>query len=350
MGIELPPDGDSSTNDSIFEGRRDLYEEYWLYVDAVRYIGPVLEQSKATEEDENRSPLARHYSHFYEKKEEYKEKCSGLPGTLPKYKEAFEEPKGDARKVPESELNDHGIELNEGDDPIWLHPEYELPEVWETDLQSLDEAGLKKVIEQLREENEDLREERNELQERLERISELLSDYIPVDKPTGAANEEVHSRDESHQIDIDALSADRLVECSCGKSGPVKSIRAHINGKKGHGDTEHAIIKARGGTRQKTTKEEDDSSSKGSIHICQKCGEEFDSKAARNGHKPHCDASTLGKSLRDSRSESTTAQVELEDIAEELGEIQEQSSEEGNIDLPPDEGLKNWNELLANRM
>jgi hypothetical protein len=134
MDIELPSDDNRSNNQGFFDGRIDLYEAYWLYVDGVRYVGPVLEQSGATKKDTDRSPLARHYNHFYEKKEAYREKCSDLPKTLPKYKDQFGEPQGSVNQISRDRLDDLGISWEEGDDPIWLPPEYELPSVWENNL------------------------------------------------------------------------------------------------------------------------------------------------------------------------------------------------------------------------
>jgi hypothetical protein len=180
MDIDLPSDDDSPNDDSTFDGRIDLYEAYWLYVDGVRCVKPVLKQSEATKDDTDRSPLARHYNHFYEKKEDHKEKCRGLPGSLPKYKKEFEEPRGDVRKVPDENLRDLGIDLNEGDDPIWLPPEYELPSVWENDLEKMDKAELQKRVRTLRSKNEKLRDERDELQERLAKVGSSLSAYLDL--------------------------------------------------------------------------------------------------------------------------------------------------------------------------
>jgi predicted Zn-ribbon and HTH transcriptional regulator len=182
MDIDLPSDDNSSNDDSVFGGRIDLYEAYWLYVDGVRCVGPVLRQSPATREDTDRSPLARHYNHFYEKKESHKEKCSDLPGSLPKYKAHFGEPRGDVQKVPKENLEDLGIELNEGDDPIWLPPEYELPSVWEDDLKSMDEEELRERIRELQTEKAEIQTERDELREKLAEVGRSLSNYLELEQ------------------------------------------------------------------------------------------------------------------------------------------------------------------------
>jgi hypothetical protein len=180
MNIDLPSDDNSSNDNSTFGGRIDLYEAYWLYVDGVRCVGPVLRQSEASEEDTDRSPLARHYSHFYEKKQEHKKKCSGLPGNLPKYKDHFGEPKGDVRKVPEDNLIDLGIDLDDDDDPIWLPPEYELPAVWENDIESMDNGELQNLVSKLRNEKADLEDECDKLREQLAEINKSLSNYLEL--------------------------------------------------------------------------------------------------------------------------------------------------------------------------
>lgn len=169
MKFEFPSD-----DDPIFDERIDLYEAYWVYVDGVRYVKPVLKQSQATKADKNRSPLARHYNHLYRKKEEYKAKCRDLPGSLPKYKDHFEEPKGDVRKIPKRELEKLGIEYSPSDDPIWLPVEYELPAVWDDDLENTTVEELKEVVSRLRKENTELQEERDELREQLDEIRRLL--------------------------------------------------------------------------------------------------------------------------------------------------------------------------------
>ncbi|SMO51267.1 hypothetical protein [Halorubrum cibi] len=264
MDIDLPSGSNSSTEDSIFGGRIDLYEAYWLYVDGVRFVGPVLEQSSATADDTDRSPLARHYNHFYEKKEKHKEKCADLPGTLPKYKDYFEEPRGNVRKVPRKTLEELGIKWKETDDPIWLPPEYELPEVWEEDLTTLDTAELRDLVRELRAENEKLRGERDELKNKLAKVGNSLSNFLD----------------------------------SRGKSKSQKT-----------------------GDEDKPT------------HICGKCGASFDSKAAKNGHSAHCD-----------RSNSTPK--ELEDLANELPELNDQQAEEGHGNASAEEELENLNHLL----
>lgn len=197
MDIDLPSDGDTSGDDSVYGGRVDLYEAYWLYVDGVRYVGPVLDQSSATKEDTERSPLARHYNHFYEKKEKHKEKCSDLPGSLPGYKDHFGEPRGEVQKVPRGKLDELGIEWKENDDPIWLPPEYELPEVWEDDLGTLDRAALQDRIHELHAENEKLRNERDELESRLAEVASSLSSFLDSEQgseaqDTGGNGEPAH--------------------------------------------------------------------------------------------------------------------------------------------------------------
>lgn len=178
MDINLPSDGDQTDNNSVFNGRIDLYEAYWLYVDGVRCVGPLLEQSAATKDDTDRSPLARHYKHFYEKKQEHKRQCKSLPGNLPKYKRHFEKPRGDVQKVPRDNLDELGIEWDEGDDPIWLPPEYDLPSVWENDLEGMCRAELTDLVRSLRSENDKLREERNQLKQRLAEINTSISNYL----------------------------------------------------------------------------------------------------------------------------------------------------------------------------
>lgn len=186
MDIDLPSDDDPSGDDSVYGGRVDLYEAYWLYVDGVRYVGPVLEQSPATAEDTETSPLARHYNHFYEKKENHKERCADLPGSLPEYKDRFREPRGDVRKVPRGKLDELGIEWKETDDPIWLPTEYELPEVWEDDLGTLDRAALQERIRKLRAENEKLRDERDELESRLAEVASSVSSLLDSEQGSEA--------------------------------------------------------------------------------------------------------------------------------------------------------------------
>jgi hypothetical protein len=266
MDIDLPSDDNSSKDDSVFGGRIDLYESYWLYVDGVRCIGPVLRNSAASKEDTDRSPLARHYIHFYEKKEEHKEKCRDLPGNLPKYKEHFEEPRGDVRKVPRENLEDLGIDWEEEDDPIWLPPEYELPSVWESDLESMDEAELRDLVRTLRSEKTELQNERDELEERLAEIGTSISNYL-------------------------------------------------------------------------TARDTPGSQQNSSPRTCEKCGETFDSKAAKHGHSSHCEGVSDS-----SQSESSTR--ELKQIAEDLPELSERQSEANHENRSPEEELENLNHLL----
>lgn len=178
MGIDLPSDDDSSERDSVFDTRIELYEAYWLYVDGVRFIGPVLEQSTATEEDTDQSPLARHYNHFEKKKQGHKQKCRELPGNLIKYKDRFEEPRGDVREVSRDTMDDLGIDWEEGDDPIWLPSEYELPSAWENDLEGMGMAELRDLVRTLRTEKAELQNERDELEERLAKIGTSISNYL----------------------------------------------------------------------------------------------------------------------------------------------------------------------------
>lgn len=197
MNIDLPSDENSSADDSVYGGRVDLYEAYWLYVDGVRYVGPVLDQSSATAEDTDKSPLARHYNHFYEKKESHKERCADLPGSLPGYKDRFGEPRGEVQKVSRGKLDELGIEWKETDDPIWLPPEYELPDIWEDDLETLDRAELQNRVQELRTENEELRDERDELRSRLAEVASSLSSFLnseqgSEDQNTGDNGESAH--------------------------------------------------------------------------------------------------------------------------------------------------------------
>lgn len=186
MDIELPSGEGTPDDESIFGGRIDLYEAYWLYVDGVRYIGPILERSDATEDDLGLSPLAQHYHHFYTKKEEHKEKCRDLPGNLPEYKEHFKEPRGEVRKIPQDELEELGIEWDRDDDPIWLPPEYELPPVWENDVQNMGDEGLRKLVAELQEDKRELQEERDELRRRLSEIRESLTHYLDSNSSTSS--------------------------------------------------------------------------------------------------------------------------------------------------------------------
>ncbi|WP_058997890.1 hypothetical protein [Haloarcula sp. CBA1127] len=265
MDIELPDDGDSD-DDSIFGGRIDSYEAYWLYVDGVRYVGPALEQSEATKDDEDQSPLARHYNHFYEKKEEYKKKCRDLPGTLPKYKDHFNEPRGDVRKIPEHRLAD--LDLGEeGDDPIWLPPEYELPAVWENDLDEMDKSELVSLVEKLREEKKEIKLERDNLRDQLKQVRQSLTTFLDDEE-----------RD------------------------PSESDTANFT--------------------------------------CSSCGQTFESRAARNGHKPHCDeAQTSGNDAVGNASRQDLAQI-AEDLPDLLNE-QSNVTHEG-----AKEELDNLNHLL----
>ena len=275
MNIDLPSDGDASNDDSVFGGRIDLYEAYWLYVDGVRYTSAVLERSEATKEDEDHSPLARHHNHFYEKKEQQKEKCRDLPGNLPKYKEYFKEPQGNVRKIPREEFQKHGIEWEEGDDPIWLPPEYELPSVWEDDLKGMEEPELRELVGRLRQEAVELREERDDLRERLVSVRQSLSNYL-----------------------------DELPDVSSSQPG--------------------------------------DSSQ--SPKTCESCGRTFETKAARHGHKPHCD----GITVRDGRGRAKTKSARpLEQLAKELPELSEQQLTSNHDALSAEEELENLNHLLS---
>lgn len=270
MNIDLPSDDNSSNDDSIFGGRIDLYEAYWLYVDCVRCVGPVLRQSEATKEDTDRSPLARHYNHFYEKKQNHKEKCSDLPGNLPKYKDHFGEPQGDVRKVPEDNLTELGIDLEEGDDPIWLPPEYELPSVWENNLENMDKEELKDLVRKLRSEKNDLEETRDELREQLAEIGESISNYLDL----------------KHSEDTQSVST--------GAAHP---------------------------------------------RTCKKCGETFESRAAKHGHLSHCD----GADTETPNEESTE---ELADLAEELPELSESQAPTSHDNRSEEEELDNLNHLI----
>jgi len=263
MDIELPSD-EKHEDDSVFGGRIDAYEAYWLYVDGVRYVGPALEQSEATKDDGDRSPLARHYNHFYEKKEEYKDRCRDLPGTLPKYKDHFGEPRGDVRKIPEHRLADLGLG-EEGDDPIWLPPEYELPDVWENDLDKMDKSELQDLVEKLRKEKKQLKQERDDLREQLEQVRQSLTSFL------------------------DDRGADKADS----------------------GD-----------------------------YTCSNCGKSFESRAARNGHKPHCDGTQSGRG----RADEDASQRDLEQLAEDLPEILEEQSNKTHEGV--EEELKNLNHLL----
>ncbi|MXR52053.1 hypothetical protein GRX03_10635 [Halovenus sp. WSH3] len=265
MDIELPSDNDQE-DDSVFGGRIDAYEAYWLYVDGVRYVGPALEQSEATKQDEDRSPLACHYNHFYEKKEEYKDRCKDLPGSLPKYKDHFEEPRGDVRKIPEHRLSDLGLG-QEGDDPIWLPPEYELPDVWENDLDEMDEPELRDLVEKLREEKKELKQERDDLREKLKQVRQSLTSFLD---------------DESMN--------------------------------KSDGDS--------------------------AAYTCNNCGRAFESRAARNGHKPHCDGVSSGNRASD----DNASRQDLAQLAEDLPEILEEQSDTDHESA--EEELKNLNHLL----
>ena len=224
MDIDLPSDDNSSDDGSGFGGRIDLYEAYWLYVDGVRYVGPVLKQSEATADDEDRSPLARHYNHFYEKKEEHKEKCRELPKTLPAYKEHFEEPRGEVVEIPRKKLDGLGIEWEEGDDPIWLPPEYELPSVWENDLENMDRTELRELIRTLRSENDELRDERDELKEKLREVRQSLSAYLNVER-----------EDEPDRSGTDS-------SLTCDDCGASFESEAGLHGHKSHCDGKDSAI------------------------------------------------------------------------------------------------------------
>lgn len=215
----------------------DLYEAYWLYVDGVRCVGPVLKQSEATKDDTDCSALARHYNHFYEKKEEHKQKCSKLPGTLPKYKDQFEEPRGDVRKVPKDNLADLGISLEEGDDPIWLPPEYELPPVWENDLETMDGAELRDLVRTLRAENKDIQDKHDELQEQLSKVARSLSNYLDLKQDNEAQQ----------------TSSPRTCE-KCGKTFESKAAKhghsGHCEGSDGLGSTVQAHSQTKPATEE----------------------------------------------------------------------------------------------------
>jgi len=223
MDIDLPSDDNSSSDDSVFGGRIDLYEAYWLYVDGVRYVGPVLKQSSATKKDGESSPLARHYNHFYQKKEEHKEKCRDLPKGLRTYKRHFGEPRGDVVKVPRSKLDELGIEWEEEDDPIWLPPEYELPPVWEEDLENMDQAELRELVRKLRSENEELRGKRDDLKRKLAEVGESLSAYLD-------AKQSSNKKDSK---------SDSLTCQNCGTSFETK---AGLHGHKPHCDSTDSAV------------------------------------------------------------------------------------------------------------
>lgn len=168
---------ETNSEDSIFDERLDLYEAYWVYVDGVRYVGSVLRHSEATKEDTDISPLARHFQHLYDKKEELKKQCRSLDGTLPEYKEHFKKPTGNVRKIPRSEIEDLNIKWTEGDDPIWLPREYELPSVWDgTD--DLDPESLQQEVRQLRKQNKQLRKEKDSLRHHLSEIQQSISTLL----------------------------------------------------------------------------------------------------------------------------------------------------------------------------
>lgn len=281
MDIELPSDDGSSNDDSVFDGRIDRYEAYWLYVDGMRFTSTALGRSAATEDDDH-SPLARHYNHFYEKKEKYKRRCSELPGNLPKYKDHFQEPRGDARQVSKDELDDLGISIEEGDDPIWLPSEYELPPVWEDDLENMDTAEMRELIKKLRKENGQLRNDRDTLRDQLETVSQSLSNYLDKGKS-----------DENSQNN-------RATETSPSSASP----------------------------------------------ICEKCGKRFNSKSAMHGHKPHCNETASQDSRNGKDSGYTSEPVELEQLAEELPEVSEQQSTTSHEALSAEEELENLNHLL----
>lgn len=271
MVIELPSDDETEQDKSVFDGRSDYYEAYWLYVDGVRYVGAVLDQSEATKEDVDHSPLARHFKHFYDKKEEYKEKCLDLPGNLPKYKDHFEEPNGDVRKIPLSKFEELGINWDEGDDPIWLPPEYEVPSVWEDDLEGMSESELLERIQSLRKENRKLREHRDELQEQMEAVRKWLTK---------------HRSQEQRDSEGDGFS-------------------------------------------------------------CPKCGEHFDSNAARNGHKAHCTESSPDGAVGAESADTDTSSFDLDELAEELPAVSEGQSVNSDKVVSEEEELENLNHLLS---
>ncbi|TKX46353.1 hypothetical protein EXE41_10100 [Halorubrum sp. SD690R] len=226
MDIDLPSDNNRPENDSVFGGRIDLYEAYWLYVDGVRYVGPVLKQSEATKDDEDRSPLARHYNHFYEKKEEHKKKCRDLPKGLRKYKQHFEEPRGNVVKVPRDRLNDLGINWEEGDDPIWLPPEYELPAVWENGLENMGQSELRELVRKLRSENDELRDQRDELKEKLAEVRRSLSVYLDKEQ-----------RNEKEDAITDSV-------VTCEDCGATFENKAGLHGHKSHCDATESTVDA----------------------------------------------------------------------------------------------------------
>lgn len=263
MDIELPPGGSQEENAPL-SSRIDAYEAYWLYVDGVRYVGPALKQSEATKNDGDQSPLARHYNHFYEKKEEYKEQCRDLPKNLPKYKDHFEEPRGDVRKIPEHRLAELGLG-EKGDDPIWLPPEYELPDVWDNSLDEMNSSELRDLVEKLRDENHQLKQERDELREKLEQVQQSLEGFL-------------------NDVELNSNS--------------------------------------------------DDSTT----YTCENCGRQFESRAARNGHKPHCDGPNSNKPADEQSHQN------IKQLAEDLPRMLEEQSNMTHEGAQSE--MKNLNHLL----
>lgn len=128
------------TVQNTLSDRTTKYEQYWRAVDAYRFLGPTLLASDATKNDTDRSPLATAYVTARDRRNELREDCRDLPGSLPSYREKFDEPQFDYRHPTTDELEQAAIVLDDDDDRIYLPADFTTPETWAETEEDIDES------------------------------------------------------------------------------------------------------------------------------------------------------------------------------------------------------------------
>lgn len=118
------------TVQNTLSSRTTKYEQYWRAVDAYRFLDPTLLASDATKNDTETSPLAAAYITARDRRNELREECRDLPGSLPEYRDKFDTPQFDYRHPTPDEIEQADITLEDTDDPIYLPEDFTTPAVW----------------------------------------------------------------------------------------------------------------------------------------------------------------------------------------------------------------------------
>lgn len=138
IDVDSPRNADTVQN--TLSDRTTKYEQYWRAVDAYRFLGPTLLASDATKNDADDSPLATAYLTARDRRTELREACSDLSGSLPAYRDKFDDPQFDYRHPTADELERADIDLEDTDDRIYLPANFTTPPVWATANDAPDEA------------------------------------------------------------------------------------------------------------------------------------------------------------------------------------------------------------------